>query len=150
MWLYWFRCHTHRSDTYLSPCIIGPVRIIGTQEYAASLGLKYIFILFFNSLIYVCISVESGNWDCKYCKHDMVVWWTLIHMVFFFSRHIYPITCSSDQATDLESTNPEFVSRKWVLFTLKLAYSINNLCLFWFSNKNKFWGRSKQPANFMR
>ena len=54
----------------------------------------------------------------------------------FFSRHIYPITCSSDQATYPESTNPQFVPRKCLLWD-------------WFLILKQKWdlSRSKQPAN---
>ena len=65
----------------------------------------------------------------------------------FFSRHIYPITCSSDQATDPESTNPQFISRKWVLFTLKLAFSITT-CVYFDSQTKISFEQIKTSSKF--
>ena len=110
--------------------------------------LKYIFFLFFNSLIYVCISVESGNWDCKYCKHDMVVWWTLIHMVFFFKTYLSNnLFIRSSNRSWIYQSSIYFQKTSFVYF--EIGFFNNNLCLFWFSNKNKFWAdQNKQQISW--
>ena len=72
-------------------------------------------------------------------------------LMFFWFCHLESVTCSSDQATNPETTNPRFFLTKMSLFIFKaLLAKIICLSFFFLFRYSNVFCRSKLTSNFIK